>query len=288
MQVEGAQGDDGGSSNWENKFKKLQDLWLTPKPSSNRSCSEGLSLAEALAKINQLEADLKETKLGEALAKQKLEHALKKHEDEISYNTKFLGGLNWQAKIERLEADLKDVKSGEAQAQRQLEEAIRRHDEKILFKDKQLRMVTANLTDSQAKINSLEADLDKAERREIKIQKELKLVKKEHIAELLYRDKQLEIFQANTGTEQPSGIDEQLVATKKIMEENLEVLTDEFRHCMQQVAEKLGQFDEQLKSVKEGEILTVITEPPPMFRDLGCAGEDNRLVLNHNYITTQK
>ena len=275
MQVEGAQGDDGGSSNWENKFKKLQDLWLTPKPSSKRSGSEGLSLAEALAKIRQLEADLKESQLGEALAKQELENTLKKHEEEISYNEKFLGGLNWQAKIERLEADLKEVKAGEAQAQRQLEEATRRHDEKILFKDKQLRMVTGNLTDRQAKINSLEADLDKAKRREMKMQKELKLVKEEHIAELLERDKQLENFQANT--EQPSGIDEQSVATKKIMEENLEVLTDEFKHCMQQVAEKLGQFDEQLKSVKEGEILTAITEPPPMFRDPGCAKEDEQV-----------
>lgn len=270
MQGEGAQGHEaGGSGMWENNFKKLQDLWLTQAEHKSRRSggSQGLSRPEALAKINSLETELKKVKTSEAIAKQELEKANKRHTDEISYSEKLLGGVNWQAKIERLEADLKESKTSEAQAQKELKDLIKRHDEKLLYKDKQLRIVTGNLTETQAKISSLELSLDKAKRSETRSRRELELAHEIHKAAILDRDRQLEDLHASKN-QSSATIDDEIMATKKlrIKEENFDVLTDEFRHCMDQIAKNLGDFNEQLVSARDGDILTSITQPPPMFR----------------------
>ena len=241
MQDQGAQGQEAsGSAMWENRFKKLQDMWLTQaenKSTAKKSVgSEGLSMAEALAKINSLETELKEAKSGEALAKEELEKANKKHEEELAYNEKLLGGVNWQAKIERLEADLKESRTSEAHAQKELKDLTKRYDEKLLYKEKQLRIVTGNLTETQAKISTLELNLDKAKRSEAKIQRELELANENHKAAILERDNQIEDLQTGKDQSTPT-IGEEIMATKKlrIKEENLKILTSEFQHCMEQI-----------------------------------------------------
>lgn len=141
--------DKENTANWDEKFKKLQGMWLSQakSPTKKKSSDNGtsVSLASALAKIESLESELKEARRGEEQARKELEDANKAHEEELLYNEKYLGGLNFKVKVDRLESELKEVKLSRDQVQSELEWMSKEHKVELSRKERQIEDLKGEL-----------------------------------------------------------------------------------------------------------------------------------------------